>query len=161
MNVKLITLLISQFFDFATHSRPRTGLLARRAKIVEHTWVRVAREALGADGQVIPQQWLAHTTAPDVGAEDRRRLDLLVYGATPHGGALCCDATLASPLMRTGHLQPCTATIDGAALRVAERRKHAAYPELACAGTQKLVVLGLELSGRWNGGARSFVRWCE
>ena len=65
-----------------------------------------------------------------VGAEDRRRLDLVVYGATPHGGALCCDATLVSPLTRTGHPQPCTVTIDGAALRVAEQRKHAAYPAL-------------------------------
>ena len=142
-----------------THSRARTGLLARRAKIVEHAWVRVAREALGADGQVIPQLWLAHTTAPNVGAEDRRGLDLVVYGATPHGGALCCDATLVSPLTRTGHPQPCIVTIDGAALRVAERRKHAAYPELARAGPQKLVViLGSELGGRWNEGARSFVR---
>ena len=110
--------------------------------------MRVAREALGSDGQVIPQQWLARTTAPNVGAEDRRRLDLVMYGATPHGGALCCDATFVSPLMRTVHPQPCTGTIDGAALRVAERRKHAAYPELACAGPQKLVVLGSEVGGR-------------
>ena len=36
---------------------PRTGLLARRAKIVERAWVRVAREAVGPDGQVVPQQW--------------------------------------------------------------------------------------------------------
>ena len=28
---------------------------------------------------------------------DRRRLDLVVHGATPNGGALCCDATLVSP----------------------------------------------------------------
>ena len=66
-------------------------------------------------------------------------------GATPHGGALCCDATPVSPLTRTGHPQPCTVTIDGAALRVAERRKHAAYPELA---PQKLAVLGSEVGGR-------------
>ena len=54
---------------------PRTGLLARRAKIVERAWVRVAREAVGSDGQVIPQQWLVRTTAPGVPADDRRRLD--------------------------------------------------------------------------------------
>ena len=28
-----------------------TGLLARRAKIVEHAWVRVAREAIGPEGR--------------------------------------------------------------------------------------------------------------
>ena len=40
---------------------PRTGLLARRAKVLERAWVRVAREAVGPEGQVVPQQWLAHT----------------------------------------------------------------------------------------------------
>ena len=64
---------------------PRTGLLARRAKLVERAWVRVAREAQGAEGQVVPQQWLARTIAPGVGTEDRRRLDLVVYGATCNG----------------------------------------------------------------------------
>ena len=44
---------------------PKTGLLARRANIVERAWVRVAREALSAEGQVVPQQWLARTTAPE------------------------------------------------------------------------------------------------
>ena len=57
----------------------RTGLLARRAKTLERARVRVAREAVGADGQVVPQQWLAHTTAPTVRADDRRRLDLVIY----------------------------------------------------------------------------------
>ena len=135
----------------------RTGLIARRAKIVERAWVRVAREAVGPHGQVVPQQWLAHTTAPNVRSDDRRRLDLVVYGATPLGGALCCDATLVSPLTRTGLPQPCAAAHDGAALRVAERRKRAAYPELS-SGPQQLVVLGSEVGGRWNAGAHQLVR---
>ena len=124
---------------------PRTGLLARRAKILERAWVRVAREAVGADGQVVPQQWLAHTTAPNVDPADRRRLDLVIYGATPLGGALCCDATLVSPLTRTGQPQPCAAATYGAALRMAERCKRAAYPELSMGGAQRLVVLGTEV----------------
>ena len=84
--------------------------------------MRVAREAVGPDGQGVPQQWLARTTAPSVRSDDRRRRDLVVDGATPLGGALCFDSTLLSPLSRTGPLQPCTAAHDGAALRVAERR---------------------------------------
>ena len=32
---------------------PRTGWLARRAKPVERAWVRVAREAVGSEGQVV------------------------------------------------------------------------------------------------------------
>ena len=35
--------------------------------------MRVAREAVGPEGQVVPQQWLVHTTAPGVPADDRRR----------------------------------------------------------------------------------------
>ena len=46
--------------------------------------------------------------------------------ATAHGGALCCEATLVSPLTRTGHPQPCTAEVDGAVLQVAECRKREA-----------------------------------
>ena len=92
---------------------PRTGLLARRAKVVEHAWVRVAWAAVGPEGQVVPQQWLAHTTAPGVQPQDRRRLDLVVYGATTRGGALCCDVTLVSLPTRTGHPQPCAIQVDG------------------------------------------------
>ena len=50
---------------------PRTRLLARRAKVLERAWVRVAREAVGPEGQVVPQQWFAHITAPQVDALDR------------------------------------------------------------------------------------------
>ena len=133
---------------------PRTGLLARRAKIVERAWVRVARESVGADGQVVPQQWLSNTTAPGVAPDDRRRLDLVMYGASHMGGALCCD--------RTGQPQPCTAAHDGAMLRVAERRKtlrkRTTYPELSSRGPQRLLVLGSEIGGRWNETAQWLVR---
>ena len=71
----------------------RIRLLARQAKPLEHAWVRIAREAVGPEGQVVPQQWLACTSARDVDPADRRRLDLVVYGATPLGEALCCVAT--------------------------------------------------------------------
>ena len=149
--------LVDVFGDHAL-ACPRTGLLARRAKIVERAWVRVAREAVGADGQVVPQQWLCATTAPGVAPDDRRRLDLVIYGASPMGGALCCDATLVSPLTRTGQPQPGTVADDGAMLRVAERRKRAAYPELSSGGPQRLLVLGSEIGGRWNETAQHLVR---
>ena len=119
--------------------------------------MRVAREAVGADGQVVPQQWLCATTAPGVAPDDRRRLDLVIYGASPMGGALCCDATLVSPLTRTGQPQPGTVEDDGAMLRVAERRKRAAYPELSSGGPQRFLVLGSEIGGRWNEAAQQLV----
>ena len=67
----------------------RSGLLARRAPLIEQAWVRVAREGLGPEGRVVPQQWSANTSAPGVSAQDRRRLDLVLYGATRLGEALC------------------------------------------------------------------------
>ena len=66
----------------------RSGLLARRAPILERAWVRVAREAITAEGRVVPRQWLAQTTAPGVAPDDRRRLDLVIYGASRRGEAL-------------------------------------------------------------------------
>ena len=72
----------------------------------------------------------------------------VIYGATPNGSALCCDATLVSPRTRTGQPQPCTADVDSAALRAAERRKAATCPELRRQGPQKLLVLGSEVGGR-------------
>ena len=69
-----------------------SGRLQKRAKPVERAWIRVAREGVGANGQVVGQAWLAHTTAPGVAAGDRRRLDLVVYGASGREDALCCDA---------------------------------------------------------------------
>ena len=145
--------LVDTFGDHALACL-RTGMLARRAKNVQRAWVRVAREAVGADGQVVAQQWLCNTTAPGVAPGDRRRLDLVIYGATPMGGALCCDATLASPLTRTGQPQPCAAAHDGAA----ERRKRTAYPELSAGGPQQLLVLGSKVGGRWNEAAQGLVR---
>ena len=89
-------------------------------------------EAVGPEGQVVPQQWLAHTTAAGVASDDRRRLAMVVYGATPLGGALCCDATLVSPLARNGAPQPRAADEDGAVLRTspsgASRRPFFSFP---------------------------------
>ena len=89
---------------------PRTGLLGRRAKVVERAWVRVpwGRKARSCHNSGSPTRLLP---------QDRRRLDLVVYGS--RGGALCCDATLVSPL----NPQPWAVQVDGAALQVAESRR--------------------------------------
>ena len=137
---------------------PRTGLLARRAKLVERAWCKVAREAVGPEEHVVPQQWIVNTTAPGIAPDDRRRLDLVIYGAAPLGGALCCDATLVSPPARDGELHPGAAAQDGAVLRTAYRRKRATYPELATGGAQTRCVLGCEVGGRWNADAVKLVQ---
>ena len=114
------------------------------------TWARIAREAVGPEGQVVPQQWLARTSAPHVDPADRHRLDFVVYGATPLGEALCCDVTLVAPLTREGRPQPYAASRDGAAITCAERRKRAVYPELLRPGPKRLCVLACEVGGRWS-----------
>ena len=76
----------------------------------------------------------------------------------PWGGALCCDATLVSPVSRDGQSQGRSADTDGAALATATRRKEATYPELLRNGPQRLVVLGSEVGGRWGTGALALVR---
>ena len=86
-------------------SNPGCALRTRR-------WERMARLSPSSG---------SHTLQPQTSEQKTVGLDLVVYGATPHGGALCCDATLASPLTRTGHPQPCTVTIDGAALTQTRR----------------------------------------
>ena len=78
-------------------------------------------------------------------------------GSASRGSARCCDATLVSPLSRTGLQQPCAAAHNGATLRVAERRKRAAYPELN-GGPKQFVVLGSEAGGRWNADAQQLLR---
>ena len=71
-----------------------------------------------------------HHHAPGVAPNNKRRLGLMIYGASPLGGALCRDATRVA----ADQPQPGTAAHDGAVLRVAERRKRAVYPKLSSGG---------------------------
>ncbi|CAE7316914.1 unnamed protein product [Symbiodinium sp. KB8] len=75
---------------------PRTAITAPAAYWA--AWAdafNVLRERLPAKQLALKggQQWLVNTTAPGVAPDDRKR---------PLGGALCCDATLVSPLTRAG-----------------------------------------------------------
>ena len=126
---------------------PRTGLLARRANPIERGWTRVLREA-GA--RVAPKQLLRDTNVPLANPDDQRQLDLVAYGLAPDGVALCCDATMVSPLQRDSRPISHAANVDGAALAAAERRKRAHYVELDHSPYCRLMVLGCEVGGRWS-----------
>ena len=127
----------------------RAGVIQRRAKPVEAAWCRVTREGLAGQGQVVAQQWLANTTAAGPDPSDRRRLDMVIYGLSPLGRVLCCDATLVSPVHRNGRAQRHTARRDGEALRRAEERKKRRYQEVLDSPGAELVVLAAEVGGRW------------
>ena len=134
---------------------PRTGLLARRAKPLERAWARVAREA---GGRVVPQQLLRDTNAVVHDPQDRRQLDMVVYGISPNGVPLCCDSTMVSPLRRDGQHRPRTFDTDGAALREAEQRKRRRYRELTTGQSGRLMVLSCEVGGRWGRDSLQLVR---
>ena len=99
---------------------------------------------------MVPQQWIANLCLDQVDPADRRRLDMVVYGASPTGVALCCDATVVAPLRRDGRPIGGAAREDGVALPRAAARKTRQYPELATRGPAQLRVLSCEIGGRWG-----------
>ena len=124
-----------------------TGLLQRRAKPLERSWQLVLREA-GA--RVVPQQMMRDMDVA-VRASDGRQLDVVAYGLPVFGGVpLCGDATIVSPLGRQGRPKYGADTDDAVALQAAWRRKSRRYPELAHGDRGRLVVLGVEVGGRWS-----------
>ena len=82
------------------------------------------RVAVGPEGRVIPEQWLIHTAGCGVAADDRRRLDFVVYGATAGGHGLYCDATRAASVARNSSAVSGAAR-DGVSLETGRRRKRA------------------------------------
>ena len=122
---------------------------------MERAWTRIAKEART---RVVHKQLLRDTNVAGVAADDRRQLDMVVYGLTRSGAALCCDATMVCPLDSRGRPTSRAADVDGAALTRAEGRKAETYPELVAGPAGRLVVLACETGGRWNGGAQRFVR---
>ena len=85
-------------------------------------------------------------------ALDGRRLEVVAGGLPLHGGAqLAIDTTMVSPLHADGTAHKLAATIDGAVCVDARRRKERTYPELLAPSSRaKLVVLALEVGGRWS-----------
>ena len=110
--------------------------------------VQVAREAVGPEGRVVPQQWLANTTAPGVAP-----LDLVVYGDTPN--ALCCDAKLVSALTRNGQPAHAADFRDGAATLPGGGKPHVI---LSSAQRRAPATMRAQVGGRWSDEAQQFAR---
>ena len=90
---------------------------------------------------------------------DGRRLEVVVDGLPLHGGAqLAVDTTLVCALHRDGRPRRRAAVEDGVALTAARQRKEAMYPELVGRGARaRLVVIGVEVGGRWAPETRHFL----
>ena len=68
------------------------------------------------------------------------------------------STTLVSPLTSAGAPRRSAGRTAGAALALARKAKERTYPELRQSARCKLVVLALELGGRWSTEAATFVR---
>ena len=91
--------------------------------------------------------------------QDDHRIEVIANGLPLWGGAqLAVDTTLVSALDSSGQPRRQQRSTTGAALRIARRAKERTYPELLRAERCRLVVLGIELGGRWSSEAAQFVR---
>ncbi|CAK0847649.1 unnamed protein product, partial [Prorocentrum cordatum] len=135
---------------------PRAGVLKKRSIPLEKAAARICREA---GGRVAENQLLRDLNVDGVDPRDGRKIEVIANGLPLWGGAqLAIDATLVSPVRTDGTAQPRAADEDGVQLAVARGRKEATYPELIGSRRCRLVVLGLEVGGRWSEEALTFVR---
>ena len=118
-------------------------------------------------GEGLPgSRWASHDERDDQrlgldqpGVADARRLEVVADGLPLFGGAqLAVDATLVSALRSDGTARRRADQIDGVALMDARRRKERTYPELVGHNRRaRLVVLAVEVGGRWSQDLKHFV----
>ena len=118
-----------------------------RAIPLERAWARVCREA---GGRVKTNSYLRDLNLTGVHTTDERRLEVVVSGLPLHHGAqVAVDATLVSPVGRSGKAHAKTHWLDGAALaRAARKKQEETYPELLHSRRCRLLVAGQEVGGR-------------
>ena len=134
----------------------RTGVLRSRGVPLEHAAARVYREA-GA--RVTMHTRLAHLNLPAVQRIDERTIEVIANGLPPwHGSQLAIDTTLVSPLTSEAQPRRRGRRYAAAALHTARRTKERTYPELVASSRCRLVVLGIEVGGRWSTEATQFLR---
>ena len=133
----------------------QSGVLRSRGGPLERAAARVCREA-GA--RVTTHTRLADLNVQHVQHIDDRRIEVIANGLALWGGAqLAVDTTLVSPLTRAGEPRRRAGRFAGAALTDARKAKARAYPELLRNSRCRLVVLGIEVGGRWSEEATSFI----
>ena len=96
----------------------------------------------------------------EVPLADGRRIEVLANGLPLWQGAQAAvDTTFVSPLTRDGGVRGAADRTPGtAAGEAAARKQRVTYPELANARRCKLVVIGLEVGGRFGAEAVGFLR---
>ena len=102
---------------------------------------------------------LSNLNIPAVQRFDDRTIEVIANGFPMwHGAQLAVDTTLVSPLTSDAQPRRRGGQYAGAALHTARRNKERTYPELVGAGRCRLVVLAIEVGGRWSTEATQFLR---
>ena len=134
---------------------PRSGTLRQRGGPLERAAARVCREA----GAAVATNVLVRDLNLQAARQDERRIEVIANGLLLWGGSqLAVDTTLVSPRTSAGAPRRRSGATAGAALADARRSKERTYPEFGRASRCRLVVLGIEVGGRWSAEAASFVR---
>ena len=135
----------------------RAGVLGRRGFALESAAARICREA---GGRVTTNIFVRDLDITAPNALDSRRLEVVADGLPLFGSAqLAVDTTMVSPLRGDGSPHRGAAERDGVVLVAARRRKERTYPELmAPRSNARLVVLAMEVGGRWPPEALTFIR---
>ena len=120
----------------------------------ERTLVRVCREA----GALFRFNVKLRDMNVAVPADDDRAIEVWASGLPmQHVAQLAIDITLRSATSANGLPQRNAAHIDGAVLTRARADKEAKYAELVGGNQCFLVVVALEIGGRWSGDAVEFI----
>ena len=134
----------------------QAGVLRSRGVPLEKAAARVCREA-GA--RVTTNTRLMDLKIDNIQRQDDRRIEVIANGLPLWGGVqLAIDTTLMSPLTRASEPRSRAGRYAGAAVQDARRAKERTYPELLQTRRCKLVVLAIEVGGRWSQEATTFLR---
>ena len=114
---------------------------------VEQTVARICREA----GARVRNNVRLRDLNVAVPAADERHIEVIASGLASFGGQqLAIDVTVRGVLDRRGEPRSQAHWKDGVTAETARRDKERAYPELVSGGRCRLVVLAIELGGRFS-----------
>ena len=134
----------------------QAGVLRSRGVPLEKAAARVYREA-GA--RVTTNTRLMDLNIDNIQRQDDRRIEVIANGLPLWGGVqLAIDTNLVSPLTRASEPRSRAGRYAGAAVQDARRAKERTYPELLQTRRCKLVVLAIEVGGRWSQETTTFLR---
>ena len=131
----------------------KSGLLRKRASPTEKMLARICREA----GSVVKTNVLLRDLNITCPAKDQRQIEVIANGLPCYNGAqLAVDMTLRSSISAKGEARGRAAYENGHIADAARRDKEQKYPELLTSKRCRLIVVALEIGGRWSSEAWDF-----